>query len=162
MIHINGNSKSELTNVEEKDIQPNATDLRVKKILKIKSETFTIDETQKVHRGSEEMPLDSEGYYDLKPGTYEIVMENIIKVAPGEAGFVITRSTLNRNGVFLTSGLYDSGYHGCMAAAMHIFCGNMKIKPGTRVGQYLNFKSETLGEYGGDYGLNKEHDTKYL
>ena len=39
-------------------------------------------------------------------------MENIVSIEEGYAGFVITRSTLNRNGVFITSGLYDSGYHG--------------------------------------------------
>ena len=88
-------------------------------------------------------------------------MENIITVGEGEAGWVITRSTLNRNGVFITSGLYDSGYNGVMAGAMHISCGPMFIKRGTRVGQFLLFKSETLKLYDGDYGLNKEHDQKY-
>jgi deoxycytidine triphosphate deaminase len=90
-----------------------------------------------------------------------VIMENIINVAEGEAGFVITRSTLNRNGVFITSGLYDSGYNGVMAGVMHINCGLMKIKPGTRIGQYLCFKAESLHKYDGDYGLNKDHDKKY-
>ena len=88
-------------------------------------------------------------------------MENIINLSEGEAGWVITRSTLNRNGVFLTSGLYDSGYRGMMAGAMHITCGPLKIKKGTRVGQFLLFKSETLKLYDGDYGLGKDHDKKY-
>jgi len=37
----------------------------------------------------------------------------------------------------------------------------MRIKPDTRVGQYLCFSAETLDKYNGDYGLNKDHDTKY-
>lgn len=162
MIHISSKtSKSELSNVSPEDIQPNAVDLKVAKILMIKNNTFTIDEEQKIHRGSEEVPLQDDGYWKLSPGAYEIVMENIIKVGEGEAGFVITRSTLNRNGVFITTGLYDSGYHGSMAAVLHVTCGDMLIKPGTRVGQYLNFESETLSLYDGDYGLDKEHDKKY-
>jgi len=161
MIHINGLAKSELSNVQDKDVQPNATDLRIQKIFRIRPNLFTIDESQKIHRGSDEIIADPDGYWNLKPGTYEVLMDNTIKVAEGEDGFVITRSTLNRNGVFITSGLYDSGYNGVMAAAIHITCGDMKIQKGTRIGQYLCFKAETLHQYNGDYGLDKKHDKKY-
>lgn len=112
MIHIKGKSKTELSNVQGVDVQPNAIDLRLGKIFRIKDSEFTIDEEQKIHRGSEEISLSDDGYFHLEPGSYEVIMENIINVAEGEAGFVITRSTLNRNGVFITSGLYDSGYNG--------------------------------------------------
>jgi deoxycytidine triphosphate deaminase len=127
----------------------------------IRPAAFVIDEEQKKHRGSVELTVDPDGYYTLKEGHYEVVMENVIKVGEGEAGWVITRSTLNRNGVFLTSGLYDSGYHGVMAGVMHVTCGPMKIKPGTRIGQYLSFDSEALSKYDGSYGIGKEHDKKY-
>jgi len=164
MIHIESDdSESSLTNVQSVDIQPNAVDLRVAKVFDIvKNKTFLIDEDKKIHRGSNEITPDKDGYWHLSEGTYEIVMENIITVGQGEAGWVITRSTLNRNGVFITSGLYDSGYSGVMAGAMHITCGPMIIKKGTRVGQFLLFKSETLKLYDGDYGLNKSHDQKYI
>ena len=164
MKHIaSDNSKSFLSNVNlDTDVQPNAVDLRVGKIFAINTnKTFTIDEEQKVHRGSKNIDLDSEGYWVLNPGAYEVIMENEIEVASGEAGWVITRSTLNRNGVYLTTGLYDSGYQGVMAAVMHVTCGPMRIKPGTRIGQYLNFKSETLHLYDGDYGKGTAHDKKY-
>ena len=88
-------------------------------------------------------------------------MENIISVGAYEAGWVITRSTLNRNGVFITSGLYDSGYHGVMAGAMHVTTGPMWLRRGTRVGQFLLFKSQALKKYDGDYGIGKAHDQKY-
>lgn len=161
MIHIKGKSKTKLSNIQGVDIQPNAIDLRLGKIFKIKNNEFIIDEEQKIHRGSEEISLSNDGYFHLEPGSYEVIMENIINVAEGEAGFVITRSTLNRNGVFITSGLYDSGYNGVMAGVIHVNCGLMKIKPGTRIGQYLCFEAESLHKYDGDYGLNKEHDKKY-
>ena len=161
MIHIKGSAKTTLTNVQSEDIQPNAIDLRVGKIFKINSNEFIIDEEQKIHRGSTEINVQEDGYLHLELGSYEVIMENVINVADNEAGFVITRSTLNRNGVFITSGLYDSGYYGIMAGVMHVNCGIMKIKPGTRIGQYLCFNSEALHSYDGDYGLNKEHDKKY-
>ena len=105
--------------------------------------------------------VDDDGYYRLEPGHYEVIMENQISVGDGEAGFVITRSTLNRNGLFITSGLYDSGYHGVMAGCLHVRVGPAKIKKGTRVGQFLLFEAETLSMYDGSYGIGKQHDNKY-
>jgi deoxycytidine triphosphate deaminase len=161
MIHIMGEHGSKLTNVHEVDVQPNAVDLRLGKVFKIKNETFALSEDYKVHRGSEELLPNEVGFWTLEPGTYEVVMENIIEIGEGEAGWVITRSTLNRNGIFLTSGLYDSGYHGVMAGAMHVTTGPFSVEKGTRIGQFLLFKAESLHKYDGSYGLNKEHDKKY-
>ena len=161
MINIAGSARSTLTNMQEGDVQPNAVDLRLGKVFQINNQVFTIDETQKIHRGSEEVVLGEDGYYTLPNGTYEVIMENEVNVGPAEAGFVITRSTLNRNGCFLTSGLYDTGYAGVMAGVLHVNCGMMRIKPGTRVGQYLCFEAEALSSYDGDYGSGKSHDSKY-
>lgn len=163
MLHIMASDTgSTLTEVQEEDIQPNAVDLRVAKIFKILDAEFSISNEEKKHRGSVEMlPYDTNDSWYLEPGSYEIVMENIIHVGEDEAGWVITRSTLNRNGVFITSGLYDSGYHGVMAGAMHVTTGPMWIKKGTRVGQFLLFKSQALKKYDGDYGIGKAHDQKY-
>jgi len=163
MKHIMGiRSRSTLTNVQNGDVQPNAVDLRLDRVFKISKNVFEISEDDKKHRGTEyELRPDSQGYFVLEPGDYEVVMENIINVAEGEAGWVITRSTLNRNGLFITSGLYDSGYHGIMAGVLHVGCGVARIKKGTRIGQYLSFDAEALHKYDGDYGLGKEHDKKY-
>lgn len=163
MKHIMGpNSRSTLSNVEEGDVQPNAVDLRLGKVFKIKEELFEVSNDYKKHRGTDyELKPDPEGYFNLEPGHYEVVMENIVHVGENEAGWVITRSTLNRNGIFLTSGLYDSGYHGVMAGVMHVTIGHARIKQGTRIGQYLSFDAEALHSYDGSYGIGKEHDKKY-
>ena len=162
MLHIcSDKSGSSLTNVQDGDVQPNAVDLRIDKIFSISNDIFTINEQEKKHRKTTELTPDENGDFYLIPGTYEIVMENVVTIGEGEAGWVITRSTLNRNGVFITSGLYDSGYNGVMAGAMHVKCGPVRIRRGTRVGQFLLFKSETLKLYSGDYGIGKEHDKKY-
>lgn len=162
MKHIMGpKSKSELSNVVEGDVQPNAVDLRLDKVFCIKNGLFELTNESKKHRGSFEIEPDADGFFNLPVGSYEVVMENIIKVGENEAGWVITRSTLNRNGVFITSGLYDTGYHGVMAGCMHVTTGPARIKKGTRVGQYLSFDSEALHHYDGDYGVGKAHDAKY-
>lgn len=162
MKHILGpNSKSSLTNVVDGDSQPNAVDLRLGKVFKILPNRFEISNEFKKHRGTVEIQHDPEGWYVLNVGHYEVVMENVVHVGDNEAGWVITRSTLNRNGVFLTSGLYDTGYHGVMAAVMHVTIDQMKVMRGTRIGQYISFDAEALHKYDGDYGINKQHDKKY-
>lgn len=162
MKHIMGpESRSVLSNVQEGDVQPNAVDLRLGKIFRINPELFQVSNEDKKHRGTTEVKPDHLGYYTLEPGHYEVVMENIINVGDGEAGWVITRSTLNRNGCFLTSGLYDTGYHGVMAGVLHVTVGTARIKQGTRIGQYLSFNAEALHAYDGSYGIGKEHDKKY-
>lgn len=161
MIHIYSNSStSSLTNVQDVDVQPNAVDLRVDRVFQINDNIFIIDEEQKVHRGSVELSHDDQQYWHLQPGSYEIVMENVITMGEREAGWVITRSTLNRNGCFITSGLYDSGYNGAMAGCLHVTCGPLKIKKGTRVGQFLLFNSETLHLYNGSYGFKLDGQPK--
>jgi len=162
MKHVMGeSSRTKLTNVQDADIQPNAVDLRLDKVFQIQPNIFEISNEHKLHRGSREILPDTDGYFTLYPGAYEVIMENIIHVGEGEAGWVITRSTLNRNGCFITSGLYDSGYHGVMAGVLHVTVDTAKIKKGTRVGQYLSFDAEALKAYDGSYGIGKEHDKKY-
>lgn len=162
MINIGGDTTtSKLTSILSGDVQPNAVDLRIGRVYKITDNVFTIDEDHKAHRGSTEYEPWEDGYWYLYPGSYEVIMENEIHVGENEAGFVITRSTLNRNGCFLTSGLYDTGYSGVMAGVLHVNCGLMRIKPGTRIGQYLNWRAEALHKYDGDYGKGKDHDKKY-
>ena len=161
MRHILALGPDFLTNVQEGDSQPNAVDLRVQDVFKLNNSEFRLEGDDKTHRGSEKINVDEFGNWNLQPGVYEIVMENIVKIPEGYAGWVITRSTLNRNGLFITSGLYDSGYHGVMAGLLHVRGGLAILQRGSRVGQFLLFDAETLSMYDGSYGIGKEHDDKY-
>ena len=164
MIHIASmKTNSTITALQgQQDVQPNAIDLRLKKVFAIDSlDVFSIDEEHKKHRGTVEVHPDQDGFINLVPGHYEVVMENEVMIGEGEAGWVITRSTLNRNGVFITSGLYDTAYNGVVAGVMHVTVGPMRVKPGTRIAQFLLFKAEALHKYDGDYGNGKTHDEKY-
>ena len=166
MIHLHSNnSKSTLDKWGPEQIQPNAMDLKLGKVFAIKYESpFEISEDGKTHRGSVEIEPDGEGWYSLGPGSYEVIMEGEISIGSDEAGWVITRSTLNRNGIYLTSGLYDSGYKGVMAGVIHITGNRLtktRIKKGTRIGQFLLFKAEAVSTYDGDYGTGKFDDSAY-
>ena len=159
MLHLgNDTTTSKLDKYDQDQLQPNAIDLRVKEILRFTESIFILSEKDKTHRKSSPVSLNQSGFWALTPGSYEVIFEGKIKIGLGEAGFVITRSTLNRNGCFLTSGLYDSGYEGIMAGALHINGGNALIKPGSRLGQFLLFKAQELHSYSGNYGLHSDHD----
>ena len=161
MKHILGpNSRSTLTNVQDGDSQPNAVDLRLDKVFKILPTVFEISDDHKKLRETQEVLPDEEGYFNLEVGSYEIVMSNIISVGNGEAGWVVTRSTLNRCDIRIFSSLYDTGYSGCMAGCLHVGTGPAKIKKGTRVAQYLNFNAESLHNYSGSYGFGADGKPK--
>lgn len=147
-------------------IQPNAIDLTVQAVFRIDSDsTVVLSEKMKQHANKTLLEVtydknDQEIWY-LQRGSYEILFNETIEVGPEEAGWVITRSTLNRNGIFITSGLYDSGYNGVMAGALHVLGPTALIlSPGTRVGQYLTVPAEAHRLYSGSYGAQSEHDMK--
>lgn len=172
MKHILGpNSRSTLTNVQEGDSQPNAVDLRLDKVFKILPTVFEISEKHKKMRDVKEILPDEEGYFNLEVGDYEVTMMNNISISKMEAGWVVTRSTLNRSNIRVYSSLYDSGYGydaktgkivgGVMAGCMCVGTGPAKIQKGTRIAQFLLFDAESLLMYDGSYGNHKEHDKKY-
>ena len=67
MKHIQSpNSRSTLTNVEQKDIQPNAVDLRIGKLFEVDGHSeFVISEDSKQHRKTYEIQPDADGWFTL-------------------------------------------------------------------------------------------------
>ena len=60
MKHLASNkSSSSLSEFEPSQVQPNAIDLKVKNIYKIHNNEFIISESTKVHRKTEELPLET-------------------------------------------------------------------------------------------------------
>lgn len=169
MLHIaSESSNSSLSHVTDKQIQPNAVDVCLDRVFRIPDHEFYLIGGKKSHRSESvlnpkrlELNTGRNDVFILPVGHFEVIMKGTVTVGEGEAGWIITRSTLNRNGLFLTSGLYDSGYHGVMAGVLHVACGTAYIQRGERIGQFLLVPSETLHMYDGDYGHGKRHDAKY-
>lgn len=170
MIHIlsdESNSNIKSNSISSVDAQPNALDLRLAKVFKLFPEPLVLLENKKILRSVEEfIPEYNEVFntnlWKLDPGTYEVQFDGIVEMGLDEAGWVITRSTLNRGGVFFTSGLYDSGYKGAMAGCMHVTTGPVVIEHNARVAQFLLFKAKALKSYHGDYGFYANNLPKQL
>ena len=82
MIHgLSTNTKSIFTfeKDDENRIQPNAFDFKISRVFRFKTDLFVLNEDDsKTHRVQEEIFPDENGFWYLEPGSYEVVMENII------------------------------------------------------------------------------------
>ena len=137
----------------QENIQPNAVDLNIDRVWEIGTDEFYIGIDKKQHRkDTKEIFPDSTGEWLLEAGKkYQFDTSHWVAIPEGFAGWLIPRSTLNRNGISITSGLYDSGFQNYVGAVMHIGCGNARIQKGARVAQFVYCEAETDSMYEGDY-----------
>lgn len=153
MIHsLSETSKSKFIFEQDDDsLQPNAFDFRISRVFRFKTDLFELrKDDSKTHRTQEEIFPDENGFWTLTSGDYNVLTDIECKISEGEAGFVIQRSSLNRNGIFLTSGLYDSGFNNTLGCVMHVN-GVFRVQRGSRIGQFILTKAETLKLYNGSY-----------
>ena len=147
-------SSTVLSDIDQQCVQQAAVDLRLDSVWSLHG-MFSISEDHKQHRSKTELDHDEDEYYYLNPGVYECSFDHDINIGPDEAAYIITRSTLNRNGIVVTSGLWDPGFSGRGGCCIHVNGGPMRIKRGTRVAQFVVWKvSNAQGAYDGDYGLD--------
>lgn len=141
--------------------QPNAVDVSVESVYKIGSEQFVLTkDNNKTHRTSQKIEPDDEGFWVLAPGAYEVITEAEVAVANGECGFVISRSTLVRNGCFVCSGIYDSGFKGKIGCTLHVTSGSFKLQKGARIAQFYLITSDKSDKmYDGSYGTQSGFDS---
>lgn len=153
-------STTQLSNISQDCVQQAAVDIRLENVWRMEGE-FVINEDNKQHRSTVMLECDDDGYYHLQPGSYEISFDHDISIGQDEAALVITRSTLVRNGLLCASGLWDPGFVGRGGCCLHVNGGPARIKKGTRVAQFVVWKTlNPQGEYDGDYGLNSDGTPK--
>ena len=160
ILHPNGQAKTKLTEVDEAMEQMHCLDVRIAKLYELHGD-FALSEDVKVHRSQIEVHPDESGWFNLKPNTtYAFDTKHKVEMAKGEAGWIISRSTLTRNGLLAGSALYDSGYNG----GVNGFISNnslnkARIKVDTRVGQFIIVKADTIKLYEGEYNEAKSKTT---
>ena len=151
---------------EEKQIQPNAIDFTLDHVFDISTGIFVISEQGKQMRGGNKIEPARDrasgiDFWFLQGGqSYDGMSDVYVDLPKGIAVLpVITRSTFNRNGIFITSGLYDSGFKGHIGFVIHNMVASAKIGAGTRIGQIAFIESEAAKMYDG--GWNHEKGTHY-
>ena len=146
----------------KKFVSPNAIDFTLDRLFSINHHNgFHISEHGKKMRGSQEIkPVidrrENIPYWRLdKNSAYDGMSSMYVNIPDGVACSLIIRSTLNRNGIWLTSGLYDSFFKGHIGFVLHNRSGYAYISPGTRIGQILFHPADNAYKYEGGYS----HDT---
>ena len=96
--------------------------------------------------------------YHLSPhAPYDVLSNLEVSLPAGVAAFVIGRSTLNRNSIFLTSGLYDSGFNGNIGCQLHNNGPSAVIERGARIGQIVFVAAASAKSYNGQYNNLAKH-----
>lgn len=142
-------------------VQPNAVDFTLDKLMVVDSSvTAHIGEKSKTMRPLVSIDADSNGNFILQGGkVYDGTSEMFVEVPEGAAAVLFTRSTFARNGVFIVSGLYDSGYKGHVGFTIYTLGGPVTIEKGTRIGQIAFISAAAAKQYAGGY--NHEAGTHY-
>ena len=158
LIHTEGSkAKTKITPVATKQIQPNAVDITVARVYALDKGAFMLSGNTKQalpRRTIHPIKRQTDGIevFRLKGGTYVVEFDQKVEMGATEAGIVVSRSTLMRNGVWMTSALYDSGYRGHMHAGLMVAPGIEFIFPRhERIAQFLCFDAEALSQYAGAY-----------
>jgi deoxycytidine triphosphate deaminase len=159
-----------ISHIDDRCNQPNAVDIRVSDIKTIddidniysdyQNQLFTISDDETIHKNkSSSLPLDPEDHWHLQRGIYEISTPHYVEIPTGFAGYLITRSSLNRNGIFILSGLYDSKFHGYVGCTLYNLGGRIKIKKNTRIAQFILVQAEATSDYNGQYNIKAMHQS---
>lgn len=149
---------------QHKFISPNAIDFTLDKVMTLNTDTMPfVGETYKNMRTL--YLLDRDVHYTdswLLEGlrVYDGMSNVYVEVPEGVAAVLYTRSTFTRNGVFITSGLYDQGFKGNVGFTIYTIGGPICVEGGARIGQIVFVKSEDSGIlYAGGY--NHPEGTHY-
>ncbi len=148
-------------------IQPNAIDFTIDHLseIDVTSNCFiATDKKLTVHRKQKPVQLHTMyefnlNYWTIENKSYDFMSDYYLNLPNQVAGLIIIRSTFNRNGMFITSGLWDSGFSGNIAGVIHNNGGPASFEQHVRVGQIMFIKSDQVGNlYSGHYNTtNGQH-----
>ena len=136
---------------ERKFISPNAIDFDIARAFVVTPQDdrpFCITKAKVVQhaRQAEIAPVDHDGIlcFVIPPRSCVDFMSNMFTSVPaGMCASLVVRSSLNRNQMFITSGLYDQGFSGNVAGILHNRSDAAAlIEVGARIGQIIFHESQ--------------------
>jgi len=157
-------------NITDEMIQPNGIDFTLNKLYQLDPypSPFMLSLTSKQHTAWHDYNPDNavtigdvtEARWHIKKNEHYDFQSDLRVTLPRDVtALLIIRSTLARNGMFITSGLYDSGFDGQIGGQLR--SGNVPgfISVGARIGQIVFMESQSSKSYSGSYQSKKEHWT---
>ena len=133
----------------ESQLQPNGIDVRIRTAYRIPSSETLYLPGKKPHQ-IRVIP-DTEHILHLFARTaYNLECFEHVEIPHNTVAYIYGRSTLNRNGIYARSSLYDSGFKNFVGLTLYPFC-NMSVRIGERIAQIVFTKAEQSGVYNGQY-----------
>ena len=132
-------------NITDKNlqIQPTGIDFSVKTIYEWKDRGILdfSNKERKLPEIKEIKPVN--GIYYLSMGAYMVEFKESVKIPNNIAGIMLSRSSLNRSGAFVTGALIDPGFEGNISVVLHIINPyGLNLKENARIAQWIFFKLE--------------------
>lgn len=151
---------SDSKDFSSKQFQPNGIDVRIKKAWKIVGD-FVLCGAEEVETKivpvHEMLSSDPNGFFLFEPFVpYGIECFERVSIPDNVVAMVYGRSTLNRNGIFIRSSLYDSNFNNFVGFTMYPWV-ETTIECGSRIAQIVFMSADSDGLYGGQY-QGKETD----
>jgi len=150
--------KGWIRNYIEECIQPNSIDVRLDRLFRIDvaEESFKGlvlgRDTRELPAYIEEFP-DEKGFFYIKPFVpYQFLACEFVSLPEGVAARLHVRSTLNRAGVFISAGWWDSGFKNYVGASFCSFAP-AKIERGARIAQIVFIEAGCVKLYDGIYNV---------
>lgn len=135
---------------KETQLQPNSIDLTVKEIRLIIDGGILYKDAKPAIYLSNKLEDYNERWKLEKNQAYDIVFNEYVKIPKGMVGFINCRSSLNRIGAFITTGLYDSGFDNYIGAVLRTDC-KISIEKNARIATIFFVKAEEAKLYAGQY-----------
>lgn len=134
-------------------IQPNGIDLYINEIFQLVSGDVAQigDQVNTVHRKTQKLLAMHGGRYLLEAQkAYKVETGYEINIPKDMAAYIMTRSSLNRNGVLVGSGLWDSGFQGFVGTTVYPTL-NIELFDPCRIAQIVFMSADSNYLYKGQY-----------
>jgi deoxycytidine triphosphate deaminase len=138
----------------------NGININPKTVLKNKIITNLVDKKQQIQQIGIDLTLKEK--IIIKPKNYVNVLVNEQFNMQNNFGLIIIRSSLSRQGIFCTSGVYDPNFIGLGGVSIYnLGTKTIKLEKDFRIGQIICFKANKASNYNGYYNKNKTYISKY-
>jgi len=147
--------------INDQQLQPNGIDLRLKIAWKVPIHTpFKLYKDRTCHlnryRAEGSLHKDIPVIIMERMMCYNVESFEFVSIPENVAAYVIGRSSLNRNGVFCRSTLYDSGFKDYVGAAVYPFVP-CHLHYGARFAQIIFMEAQSAKMYDGQYQLHESN-----
>ncbi len=139
-----------IQNHTEEAIQPNSIDLTLKSIRRVIDGGSLKKNSKNICHSTDIEPERDDCYRLEANAAFDVVFNEHVKIPEGMAAFITHRSTLNRIGGFITSGIYDSGFNNYVGAILRTNA-IVNLERGARIATIYFIKADNAHLYAGQY-----------